>query len=127
MSDLMLPRFAPALFAFRRAGQSDPVAALRLALRAYFTRQALPDLSPRQLADIGISPTDALTEAARLPWDTNPGPRQNRPGIAGAIHRALERSRTRRLISRLQARELRDFGISPSDAQAEASKRLWQA
>jgi uncharacterized protein YjiS (DUF1127 family) len=126
MSDLMMSRFAPSRAA-SRAGQGHAIPSLHLVLRSYRTRQALPDLSPRELADIGVSSTAALMEAARLPWDAAPGPRKDRRGIMGAIHHILERARTRRLISRLESRELRDFGVSPSDAQTEASKAFWQA
>src|SRR5450432_2828183 len=111
MSDLMMPRFAPSRFTADRAGQGHAIPSLHVVLRSYRTRQALPNLSPRELADIGVSSAAALMEAARLPWDTDPERRKDRQGIVGAIHRILERARTRRLISRLEARELRDFGV----------------
>jgi uncharacterized protein YjiS (DUF1127 family) len=100
---------------------------LRIALRTYLTRQALPELTARELADVGLNTSSALTEAARLPWDL--GPRSRRRAAHGLIEhaqQALERARTRRLIARMQAREMRDIGISPSDAQTEASKPFWR-
>jgi uncharacterized protein YjiS (DUF1127 family) len=127
MSDLTMTRFTQARQPAGRAVLHHPVAALRLALRAYLTRQALPDLTARERADIGISHTAALAEAARLPWDTAPrSHRQGPAGVTGRLQRALERGRTRRLLTRMQARELSDIGISPSDAQAEASKPMWR-
>ena len=34
-------------------------------------------------------------------------------------------ARTRRLLAAMTAHELRDVGLSPSDAQAEASRPFW--
>jgi uncharacterized protein YjiS (DUF1127 family) len=126
MSDFTMTRFTSTSPAAGRAGLGHMILLLRTALRTYLTRQALAELTPRELADIGLSSSAALAEAARLPWDTTPGPRRNPPGIMNSIQSALERARTRRLLSRLQARELRDFGVSPSDAQMEATKPLWR-
>jgi uncharacterized protein YjiS (DUF1127 family) len=127
MSDFTMTRFVATRPEAGRADADHLIAALRVALRTYMTRQAMPELSARDLADIGLSSSAALAEAARLPWDIIPGPRRNRSGIMSSIQRAWERARTRRLISRLQPRDLRDFGVSPSDAQSEASKPFWRA
>jgi uncharacterized protein YjiS (DUF1127 family) len=126
MSDFTMTRFASTRPAAGRAGAGHSMSALRIVLRTYVTRQALRELTARDLADIGLSSSAALAEAARLPWDTIPGPRRNRSGIMSKVQQTWERARTRRLISRLQARELRDFGVSPSDAQTEASKPFWR-
>lgn len=126
MSDFTMARFISTRPAAGRADAGHLIAALRIVLRTYVTRQALAELTARDLADIGLSSSAALAEAARLPWDTIPGPRRNRSGIVSRIQRIWERARTRRLISRLDARELRDFGVSPSDAQTEASKPFWR-
>jgi uncharacterized protein YjiS (DUF1127 family) len=127
MSDLMMTRFTSARRSAGRAVLEHPIETLRIALRTYLTRQALPDLSARELDDLGISSGNAITEAARLPWDTAPGPRAGVPaGVFGGIQAALERARTRRLIGRLQTREPRDIGVSPSDAQTEAGKPFWR-
>jgi uncharacterized protein YjiS (DUF1127 family) len=126
MSDFTMFRLASAQPVAGRAGKENLVARLRAVLRTYVTRRMLPELTPRELADIGLSASAALAEASRLPWDTAPTPRRDGPGIMSNIRRGLERARTRRLLSRLQMRELRDIGASPSDAQAEAAKPFWK-
>lgn len=127
MSDLMVTRFAPVRQGVSRTAPQRLLKALRIVWRTYRTRQDLPELTERELADIGVAPVTALAEAARLPWDAAPRLRRPVPnGLAGYLHRALERARTRRLLARMQAREFRDIGISPSDAQAEASKPFWR-
>ena len=99
---------------------------LHLAFRTHLTRQALLELDARERADIGISTSAAIAEVARLPWDTKPGPRRHKSGLAGTIQGYLERARSRQLISRMSVRELRDIGLSPSNAQTEATKYFWQ-
>jgi uncharacterized protein YjiS (DUF1127 family) len=126
MSDFLMTRCTPVGPTARRLIVRPLFRSLRIAFRTYLTRQALPELTPRELADIGVSPSTALAEAARLPWDFDPEPRPRKPGIIHAIGHVLERARSRRLISRLELRELRDFGVSPSDAQAEATKWFWR-
>lgn len=42
--------------------------ALSQALSRYRTRQALARLSPSQLDDIGVTPAQAVDEAAKMPW-----------------------------------------------------------
>ncbi len=126
MSDFIMTRFEPAQPVAGRADARRSIPSLHMMLRAHRTRAALANLSARERADIGVSSAVALAEAARLPWDVNPGPRRRPAGILGAITRAFERFRTRRLIARLDVRELRDLGLGPSAAQAEASKFFWQ-
>jgi uncharacterized protein YjiS (DUF1127 family) len=130
MSDMMMTRSQSIRPTVGPAGARHLVALLpgmlRLAFRAYVTRKALPELTPRERADIGVSSAAALAEAARLPWDVNPGPRRQGGGIVGAIQSAFERARTRRMIARLEARDLRDIAVSPSEARAEAAKFFWQ-
>lgn len=124
MSDFSISRFTatqPAVDLGRG------LAFLDVALRTYLTRRELPELTARALADIGLSSSAALAEASRLPWDVNPRPRRDRSGFKARIQRALERLRTRRLMSRLEARELRELGLSPSNAEFEATKPFWRA
>jgi uncharacterized protein YjiS (DUF1127 family) len=51
---------------------SDFTHAVRLVARTLLTRRDLPELSDQMLADIGITRSAALAEAARLPWDLSP-------------------------------------------------------
>jgi uncharacterized protein YjiS (DUF1127 family) len=137
MSDLMMPRFAPLRRSAERPAARQVIPSLRVMLRAYLTRRALLELTPREFADIGVSTAAAVNEAARLPWDinrgdinrgdTDTGPRRRSGGFMQAIQRALHRARTRHLLAQLGARELSDFGASPSDAHMEASKPFWRA
>ncbi len=132
MSDLTIPGFISARQPGARptAGRTasvSPLAALRLVLRTHLTRRALTRLNARELTDIGLTPHAALTEAARLPWDTAPGPRRhNADGVFAEIQRAWHRARTRRLLAQMNAQELRDIGVTPSDAQEEANKPFWR-
>jgi uncharacterized protein YjiS (DUF1127 family) len=127
MSDSTLNRFVTARQSPGRATAASPIAAIRLALRTYLTRQALSELTVRELSDIGLTRYAALTEAARLPWDTDPGPRRRSPrGMLAEIQRTWQRARTRRLLASMNARDLRDFGVTPSEAEAEANKPFWR-
>ncbi len=100
---------------------------LRVAVRTYMTRQALPHMTARELADIGLTPHAALAEAARLPWDTNGGPpRRASLGTLAGVQRAWHRVRTRRLLAKMTCRDLRDIGVTPSDAETEANKPFWR-
>ena len=45
---------------------------LRRAVEAIETRRHLAEMDNRMLADIGISRSEALEEAARAPWDLMP-------------------------------------------------------
>jgi uncharacterized protein YjiS (DUF1127 family) len=126
MSDLMMTRLTTVRPKAGQAVAHHAVPWLRLAFRTYLTRQALAELSPRDMADIGVSSTAAASEAARLPWDTNPGPRRPGRGVLAAIQRFLERSRSRRMLSHMSVRELRDIGLTPPTARIEATKFFWQ-
>ncbi|TAG16626.1 MAG: DUF1127 domain-containing protein [Rhodobacterales bacterium] len=44
-----------------------------------------------------------------------------------AISAALTRRRDRALLARLDSHLLRDIGIAPEDAKAEAAKPFWQS
>jgi uncharacterized protein YjiS (DUF1127 family) len=128
MSDLTLSRFTTGRQTTGRTGATSLIAALRLSVRAHLTRQALPELSARELSDIGLTRHGALTEAARLPWDTNPNPRGRGPkGVFGDLQRAWHRARTRRLLAEMNPHELRDIGVTPTDAETEANKPFWRA
>jgi uncharacterized protein YjiS (DUF1127 family) len=125
MSDLTLSRFTTGRQTTGRTGATSLIAALRLSVRAHLTRQALPELSARELSDIGLTRHGALTEAARLPWDTNPNPRGRGPkGVFGDLQRAWHR--TRRLLAEMNPHELRDIGVTPTDAETEANKPFWR-
>jgi uncharacterized protein YjiS (DUF1127 family) len=127
MSDLTVTRFVSTRQPTGRSVVASSLAALRVALRTYMTRQALPHMNARELSDIGLTQYGALAEAARLPWDTNRGPRPPAsPGIFFDLQRAWHRARTRRLLAEMTARELRDIGVTPSDAEAEANKPFWR-
>jgi uncharacterized protein YjiS (DUF1127 family) len=127
MSGLTVTRFVSTRQPAGRSAVASSLAALRVALRTYMTRQALPHMTARELSDIGLTQHAALAEAARLPWDTNRGPR--RPASSGVfadLQRAWHRARTRRLLAEMPARELRDIGVTPSDAEAEVNKPFWR-
>jgi uncharacterized protein YjiS (DUF1127 family) len=127
MSDFTVTRLAAARAAADRNGTDRLFAVLRMMFRTYMTRKDLLNLTSRELADVGLSASTALAEAGRLPWDSDPRPVRGGSGLSGRIQRAWQRARTRRLLSRLEARELRDFAVSPSDAQFEATKPFWRA
>jgi uncharacterized protein YjiS (DUF1127 family) len=114
MSDLTLDRFVATRQPTGRATAAPSIAALRIALRTYLTRQALPELTARELSDIGLTRYAALTEVARLPWDTDPGPRRRAPqGMLAEIQRAWQRTRTRRLLASMNPRENCATSASP--------------
>jgi uncharacterized protein DUF1127 len=92
MSDFTMTHYKP-----ERTGAAHGFPPLRMILQAYLTRRALMDLTPRQRADIGISSSAALTEAARLPWDIDPTARRPRATTPSAF----ERLRARYLAARL--------------------------
>jgi uncharacterized protein YjiS (DUF1127 family) len=127
-------------------------AAAMVALRTVQTRAELAELSPRLLADIGLSPADARAEHARAPWDLGPsdiGPRDAGPwnlgrtspgrnrqrrtfpapmtGVAAQLQEAWRRHRTRRLLAELDSASLRDIGVSRAQAEREANKPFWRA
>jgi uncharacterized protein YjiS (DUF1127 family) len=98
--DLIINPSAPARSAREISGWDQLVAAVRLALRTWLTRGALPELSAQQLADIGVSRATALAEAARLPWDAASA-RQRRRAMSGrwaALRQRMEGGRLRHLI-----------------------------
>ncbi len=99
MSDLFVTRFMRAPQR-NSGGWNHMVAAVTLAWRTHATRQALPELSDHLLADIGLSHSAALAEAARLPWDTHAMRRRRRGrGLWSVIQRRLEWIRMRRLFT----------------------------
>jgi uncharacterized protein YjiS (DUF1127 family) len=100
MSDLMMTRSQPVRATAGRPNAGHLIPLLRMAVRTWLTRQALPELTARERADIGISASAAIAEAARLPWDANPVPRRHHPGILAMAQRALERARLRHLTAR---------------------------
>ena len=127
MSDLIVTRFVSSRQPTVAATVAHRIATVRIALRTYLTRQALPDLTARELADIGLTRHAAVAEAARLPWDTNPGPRRpGQPSLVRSILQAWQRARTRRLLVQMTAHELRDIGVTPTDAETEANKPFWR-
>ena len=64
--------FAPARLTGYGAGWGHFADKLRVMVRTWTTRRLLLQMTPHELADIGISRSDALTEARRLPWDIIP-------------------------------------------------------
>ena len=126
MSDLIMSRSLLPRSSVDRTMPEHGINALRKALRAYLTRRALPNLSARELDDIGVTQIQALDEAARLPWDFNPDRRGPGSGTFDHLRRALERFRTRRLLARLPSHDLSDLMLSPTDAEIEASKPFWR-
>ena len=95
MSDLTMTHYKP-----ERTGAAYIFPPLRMMLQAYFTRRALLDLTPRQRADIGISSSAALIEAARLPWDIDPTARRSTPTTPSPF----KRLRARYLAAQLDTR-----------------------
>jgi uncharacterized protein YjiS (DUF1127 family) len=128
MSDLTFNPFTSTRPGTGRAIAANRITAFRIALRTYLTRQALPELTARELTDIGLTRHAALAEVARLPWDTNPEPHRPRPRRSfDSIQQAWQRARTRRLLAEMSAHELRDIGVTPTDAEAEANKPFWRS
>jgi uncharacterized protein YjiS (DUF1127 family) len=126
MSDLTLTRFVSTRQPAGRSTVASSLAAIRVALRTYMTRQALPQMTARELSDVGLTQHAALAEAARLPWDTNRGPRPPAsPGVLADLQKAWHRARTRRLLAEMTARELRDIGVTRLEAETECNKPFW--
>jgi uncharacterized protein YjiS (DUF1127 family) len=104
----------------------------------HVSRRELADLEPRLLKDIGISARQAHDESARAPWDIKPAGPQRRGRDGGpegggklaalrmSFRMAMRRWRTRQRISGLDARTLRDIGVSYAEAEREANKAFWQ-
>jgi uncharacterized protein YjiS (DUF1127 family) len=70
----MTIRSIPVSHAFQAqvAAPSGWFARLRRTLQAIESRRHLAEMDRRMLADIGISRSEALEEAARAPWDLAP-------------------------------------------------------
>lgn len=70
----MTTRTLPASHTLRTAAAQGPtwVNWLRRAFEAIETRRHLAEMDRRMLADIGVSRSEALEEAARAPWDLMP-------------------------------------------------------
>ena len=68
----MQARSIPAAYAFIPARTERPsiLAWFGLVLRTAQTRRLLAEMDGRMLADIGVTHSDAQTEAARPAWDT---------------------------------------------------------
>lgn len=102
-------------------------------IRVVVSRRELLDRESRLLADIGVTRAEALTEAARAPWDTLPSPRRRGPGEDGSaagflksLGKAYRRYRSRRRIAGLDARTLKDIGVTFAEAEEEANKPFWR-
>lgn len=127
MSGHTVTRFVSTRQPARNPSVASTIAAARVALRTYLTRQALPELTARELSDIGLTRHAALAEAARLPWDLNPPPRRPNPhSLFGDIQQAWQRARTRRLLAQMTAHDLRDIGATRTDAETDANKPFWR-
>jgi uncharacterized protein YjiS (DUF1127 family) len=72
MSALLMTRFGHARPETGEARWVRWVEAVMLMVRAYQTRRALLEMTPRELSDIGISRATAIEEASQLPWDMPP-------------------------------------------------------
>jgi uncharacterized protein YjiS (DUF1127 family) len=124
---------APALFAPRplHARLALMRAAAGVALRTVFTRRGLAELDERALADIGLTPAEAETEARRAPWQLDP-PRRRRPvparrhAVGHWLREMRRRRRSRQAITGLDERMLKDIGVSFAEAEFEANKVFWQ-
>ncbi|MGE4043297.1 MAG: DUF1127 domain-containing protein [Acetobacteraceae bacterium] len=99
------------------------LATLAVMLRTARTRAPLREMEPHMLADIGITRSEALAEASRAPWETDPAGARERWSPAAM----LRRWQGRRLLRRLDARGLRDLGRSYAELEAEANKPFWRA
>jgi len=109
-----------------------PVAhAASRAWRNAVTRRQLAELDDRMLADIGMTRAAILAEMDRFPWDDSPRRRQPRRDAAPSIWQRAgtmwRRHRSRQRIAELDARALKDIGVSFTDAEAEANKPFWRA
>lgn len=54
-------------------------------------------------------------------------PRLSVGAIIAEVRLMLERSRERQVLATLDARDLRDIGVTPYEAGVEARKAFWQA
>ncbi|HEY8289743.1 MAG TPA: DUF1127 domain-containing protein [Acetobacteraceae bacterium] len=125
----LAPRLALAAI---RAASREWRDALLLAHRTASTRRALRDLDPRLLADIGVTASHVGADAARPFWHPRPArPGKPGPGVAASLTAAAaeawRRRQTRRILTTLDARLLKDIGASPTEAGYEANKPFWRA
>lgn len=114
-----------------RAGWRALVRSANRAWRNAVTRRELAELDDRMLADIGLARSHALREADRLPWDNWPRPerpqRASAPSVWQRVDTMLQRRRSRRRITQLDAAHLKDIGVTFAEAEAEANKPFWKA
>ncbi len=71
MSQTTMTHFAPARTVSNR-GWTHLANAVSVMFRTWTTRHDLPQMTARELADIGVSRATAMAEARRLPWDLKP-------------------------------------------------------
>ncbi|MCC7281982.1 MAG: DUF1127 domain-containing protein [Acetobacteraceae bacterium] len=74
MTTRPLPTTAPVDFAGVTGAWQGFAARLLAAVRAVGTRRELLEMDQRMLADIGITHSQAVSEARRMPWDIGPTP-----------------------------------------------------
>lgn len=75
-------------------------------------------------ADLGW--LDGVTEPAVFDGLDAPWWKLTLPALSGLFETWAERARTRRDLTQIDARSLRDAGISPGAAAFEASQHFWQ-
>jgi uncharacterized protein YjiS (DUF1127 family) len=127
MSEPFRAGFTECFVPARTAHHAAPFGTVAQALRTMLTRRDLAELEPRLLEDIGVNRGEAIAEAARAPWDLAPPPRRpERHGMWHAVTAAIRRRRERVLLSRLDARTLRDLGYSYGEIDTEANKPFWR-
>ncbi len=137
MSYWTLEGVSPALFgaAPLRDRMHAARSAMDTALRTIVTRRELVELDEHALADVGLTRAEALAEAARGPWQTEPRPRPERPRRTPSplvsrvwthMQEAWRRYRSRQAITGLNARMLKDIGVSYAEAEFEANKAFWR-
>jgi len=135
MFDCSLPHSVTMLPARRGPSWRALPDAIARAVRVIVTRRSLPELEPRLLEDIGVTPSEALAEAERAPWDLqpprrrpmrNPMPKPSGRVLGEIVRKAISRWQTRRKLAEMDTRLLKDIGLSYADAEQEANKPFWQ-
>ncbi|MDR3535788.1 MAG: DUF1127 domain-containing protein [Acetobacteraceae bacterium] len=136
MSYRTLEGVSPTLFgdAALRDRMNAARSAMDTALRTIVTRRELVELDERALADIGLTRAEALAEAKRNPWNIEPPRRPERPRriamlvgmVQTQLREAWRRHRSRQAITGLNARMLKDIGVSYAEAECEANKAFWR-